>query len=139
MLEAPDGGAALDAQVDLINKQAAQIQSAAKGFTSAAGTGFHLEPDAAATLINACKESVRELERLGTHLIAVGQAPKLGETPGAKVVAPFTQQSGTYPHGIKPAIDNLKATLNDMIAAYTKASTNYEQTEELLAKSFNGQ
>jgi hypothetical protein len=128
------GGAALDAQVNLINKQAAQIQSAAKGFASSAGSGFHIDPSAAATLIKACLDSLDVLDGLDAEVATVGQAPKLGRTPGADVVGPFTQQSGTYPHGIAPAVDNLKATLNDMMDAYKKASTNYEETETALSK-----
>lgn len=136
MLEEPEGGAALDAQVDLINKQAAQIQSAAKGFASSAGNGFRLDPDAAATLIKACMDSLDVLDGMDADVHTVGQAPKLGRTPGANVVGPFTQESGTYPHGIAPAINNLKATLNDMVSAYKKASTNYEETEAVLSKLF---
>lgn len=131
--------AALSAQLDLVNKQSAQIHSAAKGLASAAGGGFHIDPAAAATLIKACQDSLHELESIGRHVITVGQAPQLGKTPGADVVAPFTRESGGYPHGIAPAIDNLKATLNDMISAYQKASTNYAQTEELIKNSLNAQ
>lgn len=134
LVEDGGGGAALDAQIDEVNKQAAQIQSAAKGFASSAGTGFHIDPSAAATLIKACMDAIDTLGGLDADVTTVSQAPKLGQTPGADVVAPFTQQSGTYPHGIAPAVDNLKATLNDMMSAYKKASTNYEETEAAVSK-----
>jgi hypothetical protein len=136
MLE--DGGGfeeALGAQMDLMNKQAAQIQSAAKGLASAAGSGFQIEPGAAETLIKACQDSLHELESISTDVMTVGQAPQLGKTPGADVVAPFTQESGAYPHGIAPALDNLKATLSDMITAYQNAAKNYAAHEEQVSGS----
>jgi hypothetical protein len=136
MLEGGGFEEAMAAQVTLMNKQAAQIQSAAKGFASSAGDGFHIDPAAAATLIKACMDSLDVLDDVDRHLETIAEAPKLGETPGAQVVAPFTQQSAVYPHGMKPAVDNLKATLNDMMSAYKKASTNYAQTEEALQNAF---
>jgi exo-beta-1,3-glucanase (GH17 family) len=63
----PDSGAgaALGAQIAAqVNQQAVQIESSAKNFVAAAGTGFHLEPEAAATLIKACQDSLHELEQL---------------------------------------------------------------------------
>jgi hypothetical protein len=68
----------------------------------------------------------------------VSQAPKLGQTPGAKIVSPFTQQVGTDQHGMVPAIESLKKTLADMIRAYQKASTNYAETEAIVAQSLKG-
>jgi hypothetical protein len=138
MLEEGGGGGALEAQIDEVNKQAAQIQSAAKGFASSAGTGFQIEPGAAETLIKACQDSLHELERRSADIDTLSQAPQLGKTPGADVVAPFTQQSATYPHGIAPAIDSLKATLNDMITAYRNASKAYAAHEEQVSDSMKG-
>lgn len=130
---------ALGAQMDLMNKQAVQIQSAAKGLaSSAAGGGFQIEPGAAETLIKACQDSLHELERRSNDVMTVSQAPQLGKTPGADVVAPFTQQSGAQPHGIASAIDNLKATLNDMITAYQKAAKTYAANEEHVSDSLKG-
>jgi hypothetical protein len=131
-------GAALGAQISQVNQQAAQIESSAKSFVAAAGTGFHIEPEAAATLIKACQESLRELDHLSSNLMTVSQAPKLGQTPGAKIVSPFTQQVGTDQHGMVPAIESLKKTLADMIRAYQKASTNYAETEAIIAQSLKG-
>lgn len=141
MLEGGGGEAseaALNAQMDLLNKQSTQIQSAAKGFAAAAGGGFRIEPGAAETLIKACHDSLHELERRSTDIDTVSQSPHLGKTPGADVVAPFTAQSGGYPHGIAPAIDNLKATLVDMITAYRNASKAYTASEEQIRDSMKG-
>jgi hypothetical protein len=137
----PDSGAgaALGAQIAAqVNQQAVQIESSAKNFVAAAGTGFHLEPEAAATLIKACQDSLHELEQLSNELMTITQAPKLGQTPGAKVVAPFTQQVGADQQGMVPAINSLKKTLADMIRAYQKASTNYAETEAIIAQSLKG-
>jgi hypothetical protein len=122
-----------------VNQQSAQIKSSATGFAAAAGTGFHIEPEAAATLIKSCQDALHELNLIGRDVDAVSQVPKLGRTPGADVVAPFTQKVATDDQGIRPAIDNLKQTLNDMIQGYQKASTNYAETEAILAKSLQAQ
>ncbi|HEY3609530.1 MAG TPA: hypothetical protein VGL06_18655 [Pseudonocardiaceae bacterium] len=128
-------GAALGAEIAHVNLQAVQIESSAKSFVAAAGTGFHLEPEAAATLIKACQDSLHELELLDRELFAIRQAPRLGESPGAKVIAPFTQKVGADQQGMAPAIECLKKTLADMITAYQKASTNYAETEAIIAQS----
>lgn len=128
-------GAELTAQIDNINKQAVQIKSAATGFKAAAGSGFHIEPEAAATLIGACHDALQQVAGLTIHLADIREAPKLGKTPGATVVSGFTQQVATDDQGIEPALINLRGTLTDMIAAYQKASTNYAETEAIIAKS----
>jgi hypothetical protein len=140
VIESPDGGVGtpatqpveMAARVELVVKQSAQIQSSAKGFAAAAGKGFQIDPTAAATLISSCVDSLNELTALAQHLDTVGQAPKLGQTPGAQVVAPFTQNAATDTAGIRPAIANLQKTLEDMIQGYRKASTNYTETESLV-------
>lgn len=144
MIESPAGGgqpveALLASRVELAVKQSAQIQSSAKSFAAAAGSGFHIEPQAAATLINACRDALDSLNKLGTDLGQVSQTPQLGTTPGAKVIAPFTQNAATDPRGIMPAITNLKQTLHDMIQAYQKASTNYAETEALVQQAMRRQ
>jgi hypothetical protein len=122
-------------RVQLVVRQAAQIQSSAKSFAAAAGSGFHIEPQAAATLIKSCTDSLDELSKLQQDLMRVGQAPKLGTTPGAQVVSPFTQNAATDPRGVQPAIENLQQTLHDMIQAYKQASTNYEETNALVQQA----
>lgn len=136
---AAGGAQAVGQQIAILRQQAVQMQSGAKSMAAAAGSGFHIEPQAAATLIKACEDSLRELDGLSLHLGTIQQAPQLGETPGAKVVAPFTQQVAADPRGMLPAINSLKTTLMDMIAAYRKASTNYAETEAILAHSFKSQ
>lgn len=126
-------------QMAVVSQQAVQIQTSAKNFAASAGQGFHIEPEAAATLINACRDSLNQLESLEFHLLQVSQAPQLGTSPGASVVAPFTQQTATDNQGIQQAITNLKTTLQDMIQGYQKASTNYAETEALVAQSMKSQ
>jgi hypothetical protein len=145
VLESPEGGAVplqpamLSARMETVVQQSAQIQSSAKSFAAAAGKGFHMEPQAAATLINACRDALNELSQMQAHLAAVAQAPQLGQTPGAQVIAPFTQNVATDTDGIFPAIQNLQTTLHDMIQAYQKASTDYAKTEELVQQAMNQQ
>ncbi len=139
----PDPQPATSAQLQLrtaqINQQAAAMQASAQNLKAAAGSGFHLEPEAAATLIKSCQESLQELDGLQRHLEQVRQAPMLGQTPGAKVVAPFTQDVATDPQGIVPAINNLQKTLEAMEQAYKQASTNYQETEAIIAQSLKPQ
>jgi hypothetical protein len=139
----PDGqsvqSAAIQQRTAEINQQAAAMQASAQSLKAAAGTGFHLEPEAAATLIKSCQDSLHELEMLQFHLGNISQAPKLGETPGARVIAPFTQNVATDPQGIIPAISNLQHTLEAMEQAYRQASTNYQETEAIIAASLKHQ
>ena len=118
-----------------IAAQSAQIEASAQQLAGNAGSGFHIEPEAAATLVKSCMTALDELNGLRPHVLTVSQAPKLGTTPGAQVVAPFTQQVATDAEGISVAITNLTNTLQDMIAAYKKASTNYAETEALIQSS----
>jgi DNA repair exonuclease SbcCD ATPase subunit len=139
----PDGQPAATAEIQQrtfeINQQAAAMQANAQNLKAAAGTGFHLEPEAAATLIKACQESLHELDLLQRHLLEISQAPKLGQTPGAKAIAPFTQDVATDPQGMIPAINNLEKTLQAMEQAYRQASTNYQETEAIIAQSLKQQ
>jgi hypothetical protein len=131
--------AQLQDRIAVLGQQAQQIQKSASSFAAAAGTGFHIEPQAAATLINACRDGLNQLNELGNHIFTLSQTPQLGQTPGASVVAPFTQSVATDPQGIAPAIQNLQRTLQDMIQAYQKASTNYQQTSEIIEQSMRAQ
>lgn len=115
--------------------QSAQIQASAKQLSATAGTGFHITPEAAATLIKSCMHALDELNSLWRHTYTIKQAPQLGQTPAATVVAPFTQQVASDAQGMVPAIQNLRQTLTDMIAAYHKASTNYAETEAIIKSS----
>lgn len=122
-------------QIDTVARESVQIQASAKNFAASAGQGFHIDPQAAATLINACRDALNQLESVQFHVYNVSQAPKLGQTPGADVIAPFTQSAATDHQGVQQAITNLKSTLQQMIQAYQKASTNYQETEQLVAQA----
>ncbi|HVV20120.1 MAG TPA: hypothetical protein VHF06_11840 [Pseudonocardiaceae bacterium] len=126
-------------RMELVRKEAVQIQSSAKAFAGAAGQGFHIDPQAAATLINACRDALDQLLETRFEITTVSQVPKLGQTPGANVVGPFTQNAATDNDGIRSAITNLENTLRDMIQAYQKASTNYAQTEELVQQAMRSE
>lgn len=139
----PDGQSVQSAQIQQrtteLNQQAAAMQASAQSLKAAAGSGFHLEPEAAATLIKACQDSLHELNTLQRQLLAIGQAPKLGQTPGAQVIAPFTRDVATDQQGMIPAIAHLQNTLQAMMEAYQQASTNYQETEAIIAASLKHQ
>jgi len=71
--------------------QATVMTGSATNLVAAAGTGFHLTPEAATALIASCDESLRVLAGLGQDLIAVRETPRLGGTKGALSVSSFTQ------------------------------------------------
>jgi hypothetical protein len=136
---AAEGFAVVDARVDLVNKQAQQIQTSAKTFAASAGKGFKVDPEAAATLIRACQHALLELSELSESLDAVAKPPRLGESPGGTVVAAFTQKVASDEHGIAPAIVKLKETLHAMITAYRAASTDYAETEAIIQRSLKAE
>jgi hypothetical protein len=140
------GKAATDAAVGTrmaaTNAQSGQMVGAAGQMLSAAGSGFKLEPEAAATLIKACKDSLEDLRHMSQRIRYLDRTPPLGNTPGAKVVAPFTQQvatGGASGPGMLETIKNLQTTLNQMMQAYEKASTNYQETEQDIADAMKKQ
>lgn len=149
MIQLPDGGQGMTPgeraamfnkapqaqQFTQVNAGAAQMAGGAQAFKAAAGTGFHVTPDGAAILIKSCMDALDEVARIDRHIHTVSQEPKLGQTPGANVIAPFTARVATDEQGMRPAITSLRQTLNDMIDAYRKASTNYQETEAIIARS----
>lgn len=126
-----------------VGQQAAQMSGAAGQLkAAAAGGGFKLEPEAADTLIKACQDSLHDLIHIDRQLQQLRQAPKLGETPGAKIVAPFTQQvatGGDGGTGMEQMIGNLRSTLQQMVAAYQAAKRNYQENEQQIAQSMRNQ
>jgi DNA repair exonuclease SbcCD ATPase subunit len=139
----PDGQSVESAQIQQrtteLSQQAAAMQAGAQSLKAAAGSGFHLEPEAAATLIKACQDSLHELNTLQRDVEQIRQAPKLGQTPGATTIAPFTQNVAMDPQGMIPALTNLQHTLEAMEQAYRQASTNYQETEAIIAASLKHQ
>lgn len=126
-------------RIAMVNQQAAQIQSSAQGFKAAAGTGFHITPEAAATLVNGCRHSIDLVDVAIRRMADASQMPKLGQTPVAVVVAPFTQHVATDTQGMMQALQTLKITLQDMVQAYYQASTNYHETESIVTQSMQAQ
>jgi hypothetical protein len=117
--------------------QATVMAGSATNLVAAAGTGFHLTPEAATALIAACDESIQILRDLDADLIIVREAPKLGKTKGAQAVSSFTQQAGSDAHGIAAAVDNLRATIEQMRQAYQRAAANYQAIEQQVTDSVN--
>jgi hypothetical protein len=128
--------AAIAQSVDLIAKQS-QTMATSSGLmlSSAQSGGFKIEPGAADALIKACTQSLTDLDNLMDDVNQVRLAPQLGQTPGAKLVSPFTQKVATDDQGIVQAIDNSKTTLQQMVKAYTQAKQNYLNTEDNVAQS----
>jgi hypothetical protein len=113
------------------------MAGSAANLVAAAGTGFHLTPEAATALIASCDESLAVLNGLLEDLLTVRQAPKLGKTKGGEAVSSFTQQAAIDAQGIGAAVDNLKHTIAQMRQAYQKAAANYQTIEQQVTDSVN--
>jgi hypothetical protein len=120
---------------DAVAAQLRQMAGSAKQLrASAQSGGFGFQPQAAETMIKALRDSILDLDGLNYQLIVISQAPKLGHTPAAQKVSPFTQSVATDDQGIVPMIHNLKQILSDMIAAYEAAKQSYEQSDTRAAQ-----
>lgn len=133
----PAGGAILAMQqaADSMAAQSQQMADSAKQMlTSAQSGGFGFQPEAADTMITALQESIDDLRSIESSLYVISQAPKLGRTPAALVVSPFTQKVATDEQGIVRAVHNLRQLLTDMIAAYQEAKNHYDATDTIAAQ-----
>jgi hypothetical protein len=113
--------------------QAQTTQGSAAELINQAGTGFHLEPWAAAVLIKCMDDCLIEVETSIRQAYALQEAPQLGTLAGAVTISKFTQAVATDEQGILPAVLALRATFVQMRQAYQKASTNYQETDQMLA------
>jgi hypothetical protein len=133
----PTGGGILAVQqaADAMAAQSQQMANSAKQLlASAQSGGFGFQPEAADTLIEALQESIADLDGLQSSLEVISQAPKLGLTPAAQWVSPFTQWVATDGQGIVRAIDSLQQVLTDIIAAYQEAKKHYSETDTIAAQ-----
>jgi hypothetical protein len=119
--------------------QAKAMSGSAGNLVAAAGTGFKLDPEAAATLIKGCRDALTELDHAAAIATALDAAPQLGTLAGAAQISGFTQQVATDDSGIVVAVHRLRATINQMMSAYQKASTNYQETEQMIADMLKSQ
>jgi hypothetical protein len=110
------------------------VDSAKQVLTAAQSGGFGFQPEAADTMIAALLDSIAALERLNDDLIVISQAPKLGRTPGAQKVSPFTQLVATDGQGIVRMIGNFRQILTDLISAYQEAKRHYDETDTIAAQ-----
>jgi hypothetical protein len=136
---AGSGIVAMRQAVNVLATQSQQMADSAKQLLSSAQSGgFGFQPEAADIMIKALQESLADLTKLNDKLILISQAPKLGRTPAAQWVSPFTQQVATDEQGIVRAIGNLWQILTDMIAAYAAAKQHYDETDTVAAQRMGG-
>lgn len=113
------------------------VDSAKKLLFAAQSGGFGFQPEAADIMLAALHDSIADLNSLNDSLMLISQAPKLGRTPAARVVSPFTQQVATDGQGIVRVIENLRQILQDMISAYQEAAKHYNETDTIAARQLN--
>lgn len=133
----PAGGAvlAMEQAADAMAAQSQQMaDSAQQLLASARSGGFGFQPEAADTMIAAVRDSIADLDRLQSDLHVISQAPKLGRTPAALVVSPFTQRVATDEQGMVRTITNLRQVLTDMGSACEEAKKHYDETDTIAAQ-----
>lgn len=139
MPEPGEVGFGAESAIDQVIGQSRQLAESARSLVdSARSGGFGFHPEAADLMIAALNQSVLDLEGMRGNLASVSQAPKLGQTPGAVVVAPFTQKVATDERGVRQAVADLRQTLTDMITAYTEAKKNYDASDSISAQRMRG-
>jgi hypothetical protein len=117
--------------------QARQMADGAKNLlTSAQAGGFGFRPEAADAMITALRDSIDELDTLSQHVAIISQAPKLGRTPAAQVVGPFTLHVATDDQGVAQALRDFRQTMVDMATAYEEAKKHYNASEIATADHF---
>jgi hypothetical protein len=150
-VQIPPDGSAPPASVPNINQALANLQSgkgtvadqatvmngSAANLVNVAGSGFELDPEAAAALIASCDESLNILMGLGEDLRAVQEAPKLGSLKAAQSVSSFTQKVAADPQGIAKAVNDLQGTIAQMKQAYQKAVANYQAIDQQVSDQVN--
>jgi len=123
---------------DMAAIQAQLMADSAKDLLiSAQQGGFGFQPEAAEIMIRALRESIDDIDSLFKQLIHISQAPKLGRTPAALVVAPFTLDVATGAQGLVLALQNFRQTMVDMIAAYDEAKKHYHDSDATIAHGFS--
>ncbi len=139
---AADGGSsspadAIGAAVAQVAAESAKMAaSAGQMLSSAQSGGFKITPEACDQWIQALTTCLGELAGVSQQIGRIRQAPKLGQTPGAKVVGPFTQKVATDDQGIVAAYSNSKNTLEQMVKAFQTIKNNYSTTEEQNQQAF---
>jgi hypothetical protein len=114
------------------------MQGSAGNLVGAAGTGFHITPEAAPAMIASVQESLHILNDMAADLARIQEAPQLGGLPAAQKVSGFTQSVATdNVQGYVQGILSLQGTLEQMLHAYQKAVANYHEIEQQVADSAN--
>src|SRR5262249_44454410 len=132
-LQAAQSAVAITKGTGTAADQLAVMDGSASNLVTAAGTGFKLDPQAAATLIKGCDDALDELNVARMHASDLDNPPQLGTLSGAQTVSTFTHNVATDSQGIGPALESLQGTILQMKQAYIKASTNYQETEQAIA------
>jgi hypothetical protein len=135
---AQQANANLAAGTGTLADQGVVMQGSAGNLVAAAGPGFHLDAEGAATLIAGIRKAQDLLRGLDKHHVKLLEAPQLGDLDYAKRVSAFTRSVATDQQGVVPGVESLRATLAQMEQAYEKAFGNYQAVEQQINDSMNG-
>lgn len=101
-------------------------------FASGAASGaFAVNEQGGEALLAAIRDMAGWVDSQGMHLFRLEQEPLLGNSNGAKVMAPHLQQVATDNAGFITQLNAFRESLVKAEEGIKKAMENYRQTDEL--------
>lgn len=95
--------------------------------------GFAISPEGAEAYVKAIEAAQADLRDVDQVMIALQQPTKLGTSPDGQTLSRYNLESatgGAGTEGIIPAVEQLKAALEDARLAMQKAVDNYREIDE---------
>lgn len=111
-----------------------------QGLKQAAESGsFAISKAGAEAYLKAIDDAQKELRQLDRHTFVLSNDTKLGTSPDAQAMTRYNAESvngGGGTTGIIPAINQLKAALEEARQALQKAIENYREVDDAKANTF---
>ncbi len=111
------------------------------GLKQAAQSGsFAISQDGAQAYINAIEAAQQDLQKAELKAYALTERTRLGTSPDAEAMSNYNLESangGAGTSGIIPALEQLKAALEDAKAALREAVKNYGNVDDDYAGKYN--
>ncbi|MFE2753730.1 hypothetical protein ACFXGA_17220 [Actinosynnema sp. NPDC059335] len=110
------------------------------GLKQAAESGsFAISEEGAQAYLKAIEAAQKDLRKMDADLALLRQETKLGTSPDGTAMARYNQESaegGAGTTGIVPAVDQLKAALEEARLALQKAIENYREVDDSNAGTY---
>lgn len=112
------------------------------GLKQAAESGsFAISAEGAQAYIKAIDSAQKDLRKLDQDIYALANETKLGTSPDGQSMTRYNAESangGAGTTGIVPAVNELKAALEEARLALQKAIENYQEVDNSNATSYKG-